>query len=323
MNTTTGRNWAAEKRLGGLWRFGIAISVLNILGHTVFGFEQAWAHPLVALAAAYGMELGIETLDAWAGGHKPRYLGTPRQFIEFLLPAHITALAVSMLLYPGERFWVVAFATAMAIASKAVIQAPVFTPAARGMPGRWSRRHFMNPSNFGIAVTLLLFPSVGIAPPYMFTENLNVFFHWALPLLIVMSGSLINTKFTGRIPLIVAWVSCFALQALVRAVWFGTPLISGLLPMTGLAFVLFSFYMVTDPATTPIGRNAQIAFGASVAFVYGLLMLFHIVFGLFFSLVIVASTRGLWLYVRALQESAAQGRVPAELPGAMVEEPRG
>jgi hypothetical protein len=228
-----------------------------------------------------------------------------------------------MLLYAGERFWVVAFATSLAIASKAVLQAPVFTAAARGSPGRWTQRHFMNPSNFGIGVTLLLFPSVGIAPPYQFTENLGVFFHWALPLLIIVSGSLINTKFTGRVPLIAAWAVGFALQALIRAWWFGTPVAAGLLPMTGLAFVLFSFYMITDPATTPIGRAPQILFGASTAFVYGLLMLLHIVFGLFFSLVIVATTRGVWLYARALHEVAEQRRVHAELHGAIAEEPRG
>ena len=31
----------------------------------------------------------------------------------------------------------------------------------------------MNPSNFGIAIVLLLFPWVAIAPPYHFTENLS------------------------------------------------------------------------------------------------------------------------------------------------------
>ena len=322
MSTQGSREWAAEKRLGGLWRFSIAITVLNVLGHTVLGFEQAWAHPLVALAAAYGMELGIETADAWARRRKPRYRGTPRQFVEFLLPAHITGLAVSMLIYPGERFWVVAFATAVAIASKAVLQAPVFAPGSRGSPGRWLQRHFMNPSNFGIAITLLLFPSVGIAPPYQFTENLGVFFHWALPLLIIVSGSMINTRFTGRMPLIAAWAVGFALQAILRAWWFGTPVLAGLLPMTGLAFVLFSFYMVTDPATTPTGRAAQIFYGAATAFVYGLLMLLHIVFGLFFSLVIVAATRGAWLYAKALHAAVEQRRAHVELQGAIAEEPR-
>ena len=37
--------------------------------------------------------------------------------------------------------------------------------------GGW--RHFLNPSNFGIASRCSLFPWVGIAPPYQFTENLH------------------------------------------------------------------------------------------------------------------------------------------------------
>jgi hypothetical protein len=42
MTTPSGRTpdrWYQDKRIGGLWRFAIAISVLNILGHTMLGFE--------------------------------------------------------------------------------------------------------------------------------------------------------------------------------------------------------------------------------------------------------------------------------------------
>jgi enediyne biosynthesis protein E5 len=55
---------------------------------------------------------------------------------------------------------------------------------------------------------------------------------------------------------------------------------------------------VTDPATTPEGRRDQIAFGLSVAAVYGLLMVTHVVFGLFISLTIVCACRGVWMYAR-------------------------
>src|ERR1044071_7674868 len=105
------------KRLGGLRRFAVAITILNLLGHTVFGFEPAWAQPLVALAAAYGMELLLESVDAWAAGRRPKFAGTRRQFVDFLLPAHITALAVAMLVYANEQYLMVAFAAATAIAS--------------------------------------------------------------------------------------------------------------------------------------------------------------------------------------------------------------
>jgi hypothetical protein len=262
------------------------------------------------------MELAIETIDALANGRKPRFIGRPRQFVEFLLSAHITGLAVSMLLYPGERFWVIAFAAAVAIASKAVLRIPLVVPDSS--PRSWPWRHFMNPSNFGIAVTLLLFPSVGITPPYHFTENANTFFHWGLPLLIVVSGSLVNTIFTKRVPLILAWVGGFAIQAMLRALWFGTPLLAGLMPMTGLAFVLFSFYMVTDPATTPSGRLGQIALGASLALAYGLLMMMHVVFGLFFALAIVTAFRGAFLYTRARWIMAEVKAPPLVVSGGLV-----
>ena len=66
-------NWYQNKRIGGLWRFAIAISILNILGHTVLGFEQAWAHPILALAVAYAMELSLEAIDAWVQCRPARF----------------------------------------------------------------------------------------------------------------------------------------------------------------------------------------------------------------------------------------------------------
>ena len=65
-------------------------------------------------------------------------------------------------------------------------------------------------------------------------------------------------------------------QALLRHWLFGARLESALLPMTGVAFILYTFYMVTDPATTPSGTRAQVIFGGAVAFTYGFLMVLHI-----------------------------------------------
>src|SRR5215468_3044703 len=105
-------NWEGARRLGGLRRFAVAITVLNILGHTIFGFEQSWAQPLVALATAYTLELSLELIDSWAKKRKPRFLGGVRTFVDFMLSAHITALAVAMLLYANDRLWVIAFGVA-------------------------------------------------------------------------------------------------------------------------------------------------------------------------------------------------------------------
>src|SRR6266446_7684385 len=101
--TTTIDSWVQARRLGGLRRFAVAITVFNILGHTVLGFEQSWAQPLASLATAYLCELFAEWMDASSERRLPRFFGSPRQLVDFLLPAHITGLAVGMLLYSSDR----------------------------------------------------------------------------------------------------------------------------------------------------------------------------------------------------------------------------
>jgi Na+-translocating ferredoxin:NAD+ oxidoreductase RnfD subunit len=274
-------------RLGGLRRFAIAITVLNILGHAFFGFEQSFAQPVVALLAAYSVELLLELIDARCKKRPLRLLGGgPRKFVEFLLSAHITGLACAMLLYANERFGPVVFAAVVAICSKAVLRGPF----------GGGTRHFFNPSNFGITVTLLVFSWVSVAPPYQFTENMTGFGDWILPAVIVCTGTFLNARFTKRLPLIAAWLGGFVAQAGLRSLFLDTPFEAGLIPMTGVAFILYTFYMVTDPATTPAGRRDQIGFGLSVAAVYGVLMVAHVVFGLFFALTIVCACRGLCMY---------------------------
>lgn len=295
---TATENWERSARLGGLRRFAIAITLLNIMGHTLFGFEQSWAQPLVALATAYPLAILLEVVQCWSSGRKPAFSGGVRALIDFLLSAHIAALAVAMLLYANDRLWVVAFATAVAIGSKVLFR----VPARSGGGGR----HFYNPSNFGITVTLLLFSWVGIAPPYQFTENLDRIGDWLLPTVIICSGTFLNYRFTKRLPLIGAWLIGFVLQAAVRSLLFDAPLVAGLLPMTGVAFILYTFYMVTDPATTPKGVLQQVVFGFSVAAVYGILLTVHVVFGLFFSLSIVCTIRGIFLYAQSWETNMAQ-----------------
>ena len=304
MVAATTDSWSADRRLGGLRRFAIAITVLNVLGHTIFGFEQSWAQPIVALLVAYSLELLIEIVDARMNDRPYRFAGGPRVLVDFLLSAHITGLAVAMLLYANDRLLPIAFAAAVAIASKAVFRVPV----------TGGTRHFLNPSNFGITATLLLFPWVGIAPPDHFTENLRGAWDWILPGLIVISGSLLNTRFTGRLPLIAAWLSGFVLQGVIRSLVQGTPLVASLVPITGLAFVLFTFYMVTDPATTPSNTRGQVMFGFAVAATYGLLMSTHVVFGLFFALTIITATRGAFLYWQAVAPVWRPVRAPRPVP---------
>ncbi len=297
-------NQKIDYRFEALWRFGIAITLLNILGHTVFGFEQSWAQPLVALATTYSLEILLEVVDARLAGRPLRFTGGLRAFISFILPAHITALAVAMLLYASDSLAPIIFAAAVAVGSKAIFR----VATARGS------QHFLNPSNIGITATLLLFPWVGIAPPYHFTENLVGWGDWLLPAIIVASGAFLNTRFTRKMPLIAGWLGGFVIQALLRSGLHGTPLVAALLPATGLAFVLFTFYMITDPGTTPFDPKRQVIFGASVAALYGMLVTLHIVFGFFFALTIVCVVRGLSIAAQPLWVRLTQVKTVVRIP---------
>src|SRR4051794_14487673 len=73
----------SQNRLAALWRFAFAITLLNVLGHTVLGFEQSVAQPLVGVGVAYATELTLEWLAARAEHRAPQYRGGFRRLVEF------------------------------------------------------------------------------------------------------------------------------------------------------------------------------------------------------------------------------------------------
>jgi hypothetical protein len=285
-----------DLRVAALARFAIAISVFTTFGHFLLGFEPPYAAVPVALATGYSLDLVLETIHAWIDHRKPAYRGGGfKGFVIFLLPSHITGLACAMLLYTSNRLLPVMFAVAIAIGSKSIFRVKL---------GK-GKRHFLNPSNTGIAFTMLVFAWITPTPPYQFTENLTGGWDWFVPGLIICTGSILNIFFTKKLPLIAGWLIGFASQALFRIFVLGLPSFTPLGVMTGVAFVLFTFYMVPDPGTTPVKPLPQFAFGASVGLLYGVFIINHITFGMFYALVIVCTVRGLYIFAQSLREQPA------------------
>ena len=278
-------------RLFALWYFTALMIVWNIVGHTVLGFEQSWATPPAALAAAIAASMLLDWIDARALNREVRFLGSMGSFLNFLPACLIPGFACSMLLYSNERLWPVIFAVVLSIGSKPLLRAPV---------GGGRTQHVFNPSNLGVSVTLALFPDVSFAPPYHFTENVTGLWDLGIPLIVLASGIVVHALFTGRLPLVTAWVGGFIVQGMVRAMISGTPWVVPLMPMTSAAFIIFTLYMIPDPATTPLQPWRQAWFGLAVAAVYGLTQVLHVVFGLFFALLIVCALRGVSLHLSDL-----------------------
>ncbi|MET8853753.1 enediyne biosynthesis protein [Amycolatopsis sp. NPDC004625] len=276
-----------NKVITALRRFAISITIFNILGYTVLGFEQPWLYPFIAVGTAYTTEILLEIINAKVTKREVRFRGNGfRGLVEFLFPAHISGLALNMLTYVNDHVWAMIFGVVVAVGAKWVLQAPVY--------GRL--RHYMNPSNFGITIMLLVFPWVNMTPPYHFSEKVDTWVGWLIVAVILISGTVLNSLLTGRMWLIFGWLSFFVVQAFLRGALFGTAIPGALAMGTGIAFVLYTNYMVTDPGTSPSKPVSQFAFGAGIAMMYGFFTAAHIAYGLFFATASVCLIRGLFLW---------------------------
>ncbi|MCB9764689.1 MAG: RnfABCDGE type electron transport complex subunit D [Alphaproteobacteria bacterium] len=271
-------------------------TVFTFFGHYWFGFEQAIAQVFVALITGYVTAILFETVDAKANNRPMAYLGGgPLKFIDFLLSAHMTSITLSFLVYTNHRLWMMALAITLAIGSKFLFRVKV--------RGRY--RHFMNPSNFAIAVVFYVWQWTGTLPWGM-TAHLHGVEDWVLPSFIALLGLRLNLLYTSRIRVILAWIAGFVLQAIIRSFIWGSPLQAELAPATGVAYILFMFYMITDPMTSPHDKRNQIIFGGAIGLAYGLVLQLHIQFSIFYAVTLITAIRGVILWIESLREGTTQ-----------------
>ncbi|WKD51574.1 hypothetical protein [Microbulbifer spongiae] len=277
-------------------------TVLTVFGHAFLGFEQSLMQMAVALMAGYSSAILFEYIDAKCLQRRPRYLGNGWSgFVFFMLPAHMTAITISFLIYVNDSLLMMVFAVVLAIGSKHVFR---YKNGSR-------YQHFFNPSNFGIAVIFLVAPWANIIV-YQFTETYSGFWDWLVLIVIALLGMRMNLFLTKRMAIILAWVSGFFLQAFLRGQLYPVQMAAEITMITAPAFVLFTFYMITDPMTSPSKLIPQIVFGFSIAMAYGVLMYFHVVFAIFFAVTIVTGSRGLFIMLSLWFE---RQRVQANLAG--------
>ena len=94
------------------------------------------------------------------------------------------------------------------------------------------------------------------------------------PIILFTLGCLVNGIFTKRLILIFSWFGAFALQAVARYLFFDAQLLPILAVATGPIAIIFSFYMISDPGTTPNEPLPQVIFGVTIGIFYGLLTSF-------------------------------------------------
>jgi Na+-transporting NADH:ubiquinone oxidoreductase subunit NqrB len=122
---------------------------------------------------------------------------------------------------------------------------------------RWNGKHVFNPTNFGLVAMMLLTYRVWVSPGQWGSAAFFAF-------LIACAGILVVRR-AARSDVTLAFLGFYALLVLARSLALGEPLAIPLHRLESGALLLFSFFMISDPKTTPDSRAGRIFFALLVA----------------------------------------------------------
>jgi Na+-transporting NADH:ubiquinone oxidoreductase subunit NqrB len=121
----------------------------------------------------------------------------------------------------------------------------------------WRGKHIFNPTNFGIVALLLLTDRAWVSPGQWGSV---AFFSFLMACL----GGLVVHR-AARSDVTWAFLGFYLAVLFGRALWLGQPPSIPLHQLESGAFLLFSFFMISDPRTTPDTRAGRILFALLVA----------------------------------------------------------
>ena len=216
-----------------LWSDARHYQILALAGHLAINFTMMdfGARPLasaLAIGAALITQISCARLTATA--------------IDLRSPL-ITGLSLSLLLRADEA-WLHALAGAIAIGSKFVL--------------RHDGKHIFNPAGFAIVVLLVAAPDhVWISPGQWGTE---IWFAALVSFLAILA-----LHAARRADVALYFLGCHAALLIARALWLGDPLAIPLHQLQSGSLLIFTFFMISDPRTTPDSRPGRFIFAAGVA----------------------------------------------------------
>ncbi|HSE01155.1 MAG TPA: FG-GAP-like repeat-containing protein [Burkholderiales bacterium] len=282
------RQWAGFPARGDP-RFAIAaiLAAYVTLGIAVLGFNRSPLQVAIAVAAAVLLDMTL---------HRVFRGGPPL----FPLSAVITGLSLGILVNYAHGWWFALVPIFLAIGSKYL-----FT---------FGGRHLYNPALFGVVASLLLADGmISESPAYQWGGT------YAAVAFVVTLGLLLFVLPVRRGTLIVSFLAFYFIALAARAwltrwhmpveTWFMGAL-------TSPAFFLFTFFMITDPQTSPHSKRGQVLMAFGIVAVDFLLHLKFTLSTNFFAAFACASLRLAWLHGYALLEgpSALLARLRYAVP---------
>lgn len=156
--------------------------------------------------------------------------------------AAITSLSLTLLLRT-DVIWLAVVAAFVAVGSKFLIRI-------RG-------KHVFNPANFALVTLMLTNDRVWISSGQWGSAALGAFLFACLGFLVLTRAKRAETT--------IAFLLFYAALLFARAFWLGDPIAIPLHQIQNGALLLFAFFMISDPKTTPNSAAGRVAFGCTVA----------------------------------------------------------
>jgi Na+-transporting NADH:ubiquinone oxidoreductase subunit NqrB len=156
--------------------------------------------------------------------------------------ALISGLSLCLLLRTNSAALMIA-AAAVAIASKFIL--------------KWHHKHIFNPTNLGIVALIFASGEAWVSPAQWGSKLYFAF------LMACLGGMVIHRAMRSDVSY--AFIVSYAAILFGRAFWLGDPAAIPLKQLQSGALLLFTFFMISDPKTTPDSRAGRILFALLVA----------------------------------------------------------
>lgn len=158
------------------------------------------------------------------------------------LSALISGLSLSLLLR-SDHLALLLLAAVLAVASKFLLRV-------RG-------KHVFNPTNFAIVALIAVTNDAWVSPGQW---GSMAFFGF---LIVCLGGLVVNRA--ERSDVTYAFIAAWSAVVIGRSLWLGEPMTIPFHRLENGALLLFTFFMISDPRTTPDSRAGRILFAVLVA----------------------------------------------------------
>lgn len=159
--------------------------------------------------------------------------------------ALITSLGLCLLLKVDNFYWVI-LASLIAIGSKFLI--------------KYKGKHVFNPANVGVIGTIVFTNHAWISPGQWGSNVVYLFIIGSLGFLVI--------KKVARIDIALTFIATFGGLLFIRNIlYLSWPIDFWTHQMTNGTLMLFTFFMITDPMTTPNNKKGRIVFALILAII--------------------------------------------------------